>query len=113
MEKTPLAFIALNSQPGISLKVDRKMVETMADLAQLRVDEKEVQGYIDSMSRILDLVEQMQAVDTTGTEPLAHPLEAVQRLRPDEVTEVDQRVRFQEIAPDIQDGLYLVPRVVE
>ncbi|MBD3646175.1 MAG: Asp-tRNA(Asn)/Glu-tRNA(Gln) amidotransferase subunit GatC [Pseudomonadales bacterium] len=95
------------------MKVDRKTVEAMADLAQLRVDDAEVEAYIESMSRVLDLVEEMQGVDTTSTEPLAHPLDAVQRLRPDEVTEADERRRFQDIAPETRDGLYLVPRVVE
>jgi aspartyl-tRNA(Asn)/glutamyl-tRNA(Gln) amidotransferase subunit C len=59
------------------------------------------------------MFEQMQAVDTTGVVPMSHPLDAVQRLRPDVVCESDQREVFQRIAPDTQNGLYLVPRVIE
>lgn len=95
------------------MKVDREVVEAMANLAQLRVDEADMQEYIASMTRILDLVEQMNAVDTDNIEPLAHPLETTQRLRPDEVTEPDQRDYIQELAPETQDGLYLVPKVIE
>lgn len=95
------------------MKVDREVVEAMANLAQLRVDEADMQEYIASMTRILDLVEEMNAVDTDNVEPLAHPLETTQRLRPDEVTEPDQRDYIQKLAPETQDGLYLVPRVIE
>jgi len=65
------------------------------------------------MQNVLGPAEQMQAIDTEGVEPLAHPMEAVQRLRADEVTETDQHELFQDIAPQTEDGLYLVPRVVE
>ncbi len=65
------------------------------------------------MNSILGLVDQMQAVDTSGIEPLAHPLEASQRLRPDQVTESNQRDRYQAIAPATENGLYLVPKVIE
>ena len=61
----------------------------------------------------LQLVEQMNAVDTTGVIPMAHPLHMAQRLRPDEVSEIDEREHFQSIAPATEKGLYLVPRVIE
>lgn len=95
------------------MNIDRKLVQTMADLAKLHLAEADIDDYIDSMSEILALVEQMQAVDTVGIEPLAHPLEAVQRLREDAVTEVDQREQLQALAPEVAEGLYLVPRVIE
>lgn len=95
------------------MKVNKDTVEAMANLAQLRLDEEELQEHIQSMSRILDLVEEMQAVDTSNVEPMAHPLETTQRLRPDQVTEPDQRDHFQQIAPATRDGLYLVPKVIE
>ncbi|MEX2489530.1 MAG: Asp-tRNA(Asn)/Glu-tRNA(Gln) amidotransferase subunit GatC [Pseudomonadales bacterium] len=95
------------------MKVTRDVVETMANLAQLKVDETEMQEYVASMTRILNLVEEMDAVNTNDIEPMAHPLETVQRLRPDEVTEPDQRDAIQELAPETQDGLYLVPRIIE
>ena len=62
---------------------------------------------------ILGLVEQMNSVDTRDVEPMAHPLEITARLREDEITEIDQRQRFQAIAPEVEQGLYLVPRVIE
>lgn len=95
------------------MKVDAEVVATMAELAKLKHDTAEVEAYQESMSKILDLVEEMQLVDTNGIEPLAHPLETTQRLRPDEVTESDNRERYQAIAPEVADGLYLVPKVIE
>ncbi|WP_134604273.1 Asp-tRNA(Asn)/Glu-tRNA(Gln) amidotransferase subunit GatC, partial [Pseudomonas aeruginosa] len=65
------------------------------------------------LNNILGLIDQMQAVDTSGVEPLAHPLEATQRLRPDAVTETDHRDAYQTIAPAVEEGLYLVPKVIE
>ena len=88
-------------------------VERIAHLARLAVDEADIPLYARNLSDILDLVAQMNAVDTTQVEPMAHPLDQPQRLRPDEVTEVDQRGKFQAIAPRVEDGLYLVPKVIE
>ena len=88
-------------------------VERIAHLARLAVDEADIPLYARNLSDILDLVTQMNAVDTTQVEPMAHPLDQPQRLRPDEVTEADQRGKFQAIAPRIEDGLYLVPKVIE
>ena len=65
------------------------------------------------LNDILAMVDQMGAVDTTGVEPMSHPQEATQRLREDRVTETDQRELFQSIAPAVEDGLYLVPKVIE
>ena len=72
-----------------------------------------IPGYARNLSDILALVEQLNAVDTAGVEPMAHPLDATQRLRPDEVTETDEREAFQAIAPQTEAGLYLVPKVIE
>jgi len=88
-------------------------VERIAHLARLAVDEADIPLYARNLSDILDLVTQMNAVDTTQVEPMAHPLDQPQRLRPDEVSEVDQRGKFQAIAPRVEDGLYLVPKVIE
>ena len=95
------------------MKVTREVVQQIAELAQLEITEKELGNVMDSMNQILDLVEVMQTVDTTGVEPMAHPLDSTQELRDDVVTEPDQRNHYQELAPSTQDGLYLVPRVVE
>lgn len=88
-------------------------VENIAHLARLAIDESLIPDYARNLSDILSFVEQMNAVDTGGVEPMAHPMDASQRLRPDEVTESDQRELFQQIAPATEDGLYLVPRVIE
>ena len=82
-------------------------------LAQLALNEDELHAAEADLARIIEMVNQMQAMDTDGVAPLAHPLENTQRLRPDSVTEQVDREQFQVIAPATEDGLYLVPRVVE
>ncbi|MCB1866606.1 MAG: Asp-tRNA(Asn)/Glu-tRNA(Gln) amidotransferase subunit GatC [Chromatiales bacterium] len=88
-------------------------VARIAHLARLALAPEEAAHSAGELSRILDLVDQMEATDTRHVEPMAHPLDLAQRLRADEVSETDQRGRFQAIAPAVEDGLYLVPRVVE
>jgi len=88
-------------------------VKRIAHLARIAVDEREAEGYLHQLSSILELVEQMQAVDTTGIEPMAHAQDVVLRLREDAVTESDQHEMFQSCAPQVEAGLYLVPKVVE
>jgi aspartyl-tRNA(Asn)/glutamyl-tRNA(Gln) amidotransferase subunit C len=88
-------------------------VEKIAHLARLGIEADDVPEYARNLSDILAFVEQLNAVDTAGIEPLAHPLEATQRLRPDVVTEGDEREQFQGIAPHTEAGLYLVPQVIE
>ncbi len=95
------------------MSLDKHEVERIAHLARLAIDAEAVPEYARNLSNILDLVDQLNQADTAGVEPLAHPLEARQRLREDVVTETDQRERFQAIAPQVEDGLYLVPRVIE
>ena len=95
------------------MSLDAKEVEKIAHLARLAISAADVPEYARNLSRILDLVEQMNAVDTDDVTPMAHPLELSQRLRPDQVTESDQREHFQTIAPRVEDGLYLVPKVIE
>ena len=88
-------------------------VKNIAHLARLDIDEKNIDGYAKNLSSILDLVEQMNAVDTSDVQPMAHPMDVAQRLRADEVLETDQRDDFQKVAPKTEDGLYLVPKVIE
>lgn len=88
-------------------------VRAIAHLARIRIDDDAVDGYAKDLSGILEFVDQMANVDTEGVEPMAHPLDATQRLRPDEVTEPDRREHYQRCAPSVEAGLYLVPRVVE
>jgi aspartyl-tRNA(Asn)/glutamyl-tRNA(Gln) amidotransferase subunit C len=95
------------------MALDRKAVEDIAHLARIALNEDDIPATTAKLSGILDLIDQMQAVDTLGVTPLAHPLETVQRLRADRVTETNQRDALQAIAPATEDGLYLVPRVIE
>lgn len=95
------------------MRVDPSVVTSIADLAQLQIEEEDLQENIDSMSNILALVDQMQSVDTSAFEPMANPIDAVQTLRPDEVTESNRREEFQSIAPATEAGFYLVPKVIE
>ena len=88
-------------------------VKRVAHLARLAVDEREAEAVLARLTRIFGLIEEMQAVDTRGIEPMSHALDLVQRLREDIVTERDQRAAFQEIAPQVEGGLYLVPKVIE
>ena len=88
-------------------------VEKLAYLARLQINAKDVPQYAQDLSGILELVEQMEAVDTEGVKPMAHPQDITQRLRDDEVTETDQRDKFQKIAPLTESGLYLVPKVLD
>jgi len=95
------------------MSLDKSDIERIAHLARLDISEQEVPEYAKSISSILNLIDQMQATDTEGVLPLAHPLDAVQRLRKDEVSESNQRERLQQNAPAIENGLFLVPRVIE
>ena len=95
------------------MSLDRSDVEQIAHLARLQIDAADIDGYSQSLNSILSLVDQMQATNTDGVEPLAHPLDAVQRLRRDEVTEPNQRDALQAVAPTVEDGLFLVPKVIE
>ena len=95
------------------MSLDRATTANIAHLARLAIADDEAERVAHDLSRILDLVEQMSAVDTRGVAPMAHPLHMAQRLRPDVVTEPDGRAAFQTIAPATEAGLYLVPRVIE
>ncbi|MFO8156504.1 MAG: Asp-tRNA(Asn)/Glu-tRNA(Gln) amidotransferase subunit GatC [Pseudomonadota bacterium] len=95
------------------MALDRSDVEKVAHLARLAIDEDDIPEYTQNLSDILDMVAKMEAVDTEGVEPMAHPMEVTQRLRADTVTEVDRRETFQALAPAVEGGVYLVPRVVE
>ena len=88
-------------------------VARIARLARIELSAEERETTRDQLNGILGFIEQLQAVDTTGIEPMAHAVDVVQRLRPDVVTETDRRANFQAVAPETEAGLYLVPRVVE
>ncbi len=95
------------------MSLDKSEVQKIAWLARLAIDEQDISNYSNELSSILGLVEQMDSVDTSGVTPIAHPLDLSARLRPDEVTETNQREHFQQIAPATDAGCYLVPKVIE
>jgi len=95
------------------MSVDQSDITKVALLARLKIDEADVPQYVDNLSNILGLVEQMGEVNTDDVVPMAHPLDAAQRLRADGVTETNQRDKFQALAPQVESGLYLVPKVIE
>ena len=82
-------------------------------LARLKLTDDEYAESVQKLSKIVDFVDQLSQADTSDVVPMAHPLDVAQRLRTDEVTEPDERDRVQENAPSTQDGLYLVPKVIE
>ena len=88
-------------------------VQKVAHLARLAMNDTEIEAARSQLSGIFELIEEMQAVDTSGIEPMSHAQDLFQRLREDRVTETDQRELFQSIAPQIESGLYLVPQVIE
>ena len=88
-------------------------VNRIAWLARLAIDSDKTDAYAHDLSGILNFIEQMSAVDTDTVAPMAHPLDQAQRLRSDAVTEPDQRALFQTLAPAVEAGLYLVPKVIE
>ena len=93
--------------------LDKTEIEKIAHLARLHIDESDAEEVATRITDILVLIDQMQSVDTEAVEPLAHPLDLVQRLRADEITEENQRELFQAIAPKTEAGIYLVPQVIE
>lgn len=95
------------------MALDKNEVAKIAQLARLHVNDSEAEEVANRISDILELINRMQAIDTENIEPLSHPLDAVQRLRADEVTESDRRDELQTIAPASEAGLYLVPKVIE
>ncbi len=95
----------------MSLTADE--VKKIAYLARLGVDETDLESYAQDLSGMLDLMAEMSGVNTDAVSPMAHPMDQDQRLRADEVKEQNQREKFQKIAPQVESGLYLVPKVIE
>ena len=95
------------------MSLTRDDVERAAKLARIAIDERETDEVLVQLDRIFGMIGEMQAVDVTGVEPMAHARDVTLRLREDAVTEPDQRELFQSIAPKVEDGLYLVPKVIE
>ena len=92
-------------------------LQHVARLARIEVGAEELVGVTERLNGVLGLIDQLQALDTRGIEPMSHALDAElavqQLLRPDAVTDPDQRAEFQAVAPSVEQGLYLVPKVIE
>ena len=108
-----IAGSALAAPPNSARAVNRLICQRCAARGRLGLSEGGVVAMQQQLNDILAMVDEMSAVDTTGVAPMSHPQEVMQRARDDRVTESDQRELFQSIAPAVEDGLYLVPRVIE
>ncbi len=97
----------------ITMSISKDEVKKIAHLARISLSDDDVPYYTNHLSNILDFIEQMNAIDTKDITPMAHPLDMVARLRPDVVSETNQRQLFQTVAPQVESGLYLVPKVIE
>ncbi len=95
------------------MAIDRDEIARIAHLARLEVGDETAARTAEELTNILDFVARMNAVDTSDVTPMAHPLDANQRLREDRITETDRRSEFQAGAPAVENGLYLVPKVIE
>ncbi len=95
------------------MAIEQDEIEKIAELARIRIAPDQIGQVTQRIIEILRMADQLQAVDTRDVEPMANPLDALQRLRADKVTEKNRRKAFQAIAPSVENGLYLVPRVVE
>ena len=95
------------------MSLSLEQVRRIADLARIELAPGESEQTRDQLNGIFALIEEMQAVDTSGVEPMAHAQDVAQRLREDRVSESDRHADFQKVAPEVEAGLYLVPKVIE
>lgn len=95
------------------MSLTKDQVQHIALLARLSLDEQDIDDVVAKLSSIVDFVDQLQAAPTDDVLPMAHPFDQSQRLRADRVTESDERDKIQKNAPQVQDGLYLVPKVLD
>lgn len=95
------------------MAIESSDIAKLAKLARIEINDADARETASRISDVLALVDQLKAINTDGVLPMAHPLDAVQKLRPDVISETNQRDAFQAMAPATQDGLYLVPKVIE
>ena len=95
------------------MPITEKEVREIAQLARISIADKDMSSYEDQLNKILAFVDEMKAIETEGIIPLAHPLEETQKLRNDKVSEKNLRESYQSVAPTTENGLYLVPQVIE
>ncbi len=106
-------LLGRQENPEHFVSLTRDQVQHIATLARLKLADAEFDDVVDKLSRIVDFVDQLQAASTDDVLPMAHPLNMTQRLRADEVTEPDERDDIQKNAASVEDGYYLVPKVLE
>ena len=109
----PAATVGPVSVPVSAMSLKLEDVQRLALLARIAIEPGEALGVADGLNRVMGLIGEMQAVDTAGIEPMSHALEVSQRLREDVVSESDRRDLYQSVAPAVENGLYLVPKVIE
>ena len=95
------------------MSIERQEIEKLATLSRIAINESTITEVSQRLSSVLGLVDQLQSVNTEGVDAMSHPMQATQRLREDEVTELNQREALQATAPETEDGLFLVPKVIE
>lgn len=93
--------------------MNKETVQKIAHLARIHIDDKDIPTMTHKLQKVMSLIDEMNQIDTTDIEPMAHPLDLTQRLRADKVTETDQRNAFMKLAPAAEAGLYLVPKVID
>jgi len=109
----PYAALVFNGFFILFMALTLDDVRRAAHLARIAIDDAEAEAALAQLTRVFGLIEDMQAVDISGIEPMAHAQDLMLRLRADAVTEGDQRQLFQSVAPEVEAGLYLVPKVIE
>tara|TARA_B100000900_G_C20299993_1_gene601791 strand:- start:83 stop:364 length:282 start_codon:yes stop_codon:yes gene_type:complete len=93
--------------------MNKNTVSKIANLAKIEIDDSKIEGIAENLEKILDLVGEMNSIDTDSINPMSHPLNLKQVMRPDEVTEQDQRENFQKNSPSIENGYYKVPKIID
>jgi len=93
--------------------MNKNTVSKIANLAKIEIDDSKIEGIAENLEKILDLVGEMNSIDTDNINPMSHPLNLKQVMRPDEVTEQDQRENFQKNSPSIENGYYKVPKIID
>ena len=93
--------------------MNKNTVSKIANLAKIEIDDSKIEGIAENLEKILDLVGEMNSINTDNINPMSHPLNLKQVMRPDEVTEQDQRENFQKNSPSIENGYYKVPKIID
>ncbi len=102
-----------DSQAQGKIMMDRETVSKIANLAKIEIDDGKIQGIAENLEKILELVREMDSVDTDNISPMSHPLNLKQVMRADEITEVNQREDFQKNSPSSENGYYKVPKIID